>query len=526
MAKKKAGAKKLKQKRPQPTAAVQSDREDAAVPDGPVLLPERAPFLPFSARAAELAPDGGYAGVAAEKKAWWSGPVAAVSLAVLVALAWWSSNQYKAYQSFQLMRSAVNRQGYYNGITVDGVPLGGLTFDEALALVNAKHAEEDASFGISLTAGENTWRITSEEVPLHRNTETLLHQAWALGRSGTLEDRYREIQNIAKNGVHYETSMWYDRTVVRTLAEKIVSRLTVEPRDAGVESFNFATRTFSFYDERVGQVVDMDALNARILGALDAGEYDASFEIEITRVEPSVTREQVAALYGRVSSFSTQTTSDENRNTNINLSTKAVNGTVLQPGDVFSFNSTTGQRTPSKGYKEAGAIQNGTLIEEVGGGVCQTSTTLFNAMVRAGLTIVMRNPHAWPVSYINRGEDAMVNWPDKDLQMQNNTGAPVYIIGSYANRKLTFEVYGKLLGNGDGTTYELSSVTTETTPPDPTVYNRNTSLAPGTEKVTRAEHTGYKVTTYLVAYRNGQEISRQELYRSTYKMYGKIVEYN
>ncbi|MDR0396094.1 MAG: VanW family protein [Oscillospiraceae bacterium] len=461
---------------------------------------------------------------ASKPRAVWTGPVCLMLVGALAALAMWAQHQVKAYEAFQHMRSVVASSAFYDGVSVDGVPLSGLTLDQALERLSARDQIEDQSFEIFVTAGDARWRISSDEVPLHRNTETLIRQAYALGRSGTLEERYAEITAMSSAGVNYESQMWYEKSAVRTLTDQVARRLTIEGHDAQVADFNFSTRQFTFTDALAGQIVDPDLLFTQVASALDSRDYGAVIEAPIVHVEPSVTREEVQALYGKVSGFTTSTTGNENRNTNISLAARAINGTVVQPGDIFSFNDVTGQRTYAKGYREAGAIQNGTLIDEVGGGVCQVSTTLFNALVRSGLDISMRNPHAWPVDYVNRGEDAMVNWPDKDMRMKNNTGGPIYIIGSYANRTLTFEIYGRKLG--DGVTIDLYSQTTGSTPPAETVYTRNPSLAPGTETVTRSARTGYRVTTYKVTYQYGREIAREAFYKSEYRMYGKMVEYN
>jgi vancomycin resistance protein YoaR len=461
---------------------------------------------------------------AAKPRAWWAGPLCLILAGALAALFMWTQEQIKAYEAFQYKRSVVARTTFYDGIRVDGVPLSGLTLDQAIERLAVRDQAENESFEIFLKAGDARWRISSEEVGLHRNTETLIRQAYTLGRTGTLDERYDEITAMSVNGADYSSQMWYERTAVRNLTDTVARRLTIEGHDAQPASFDFATRQFTFTDSLAGQVVNADNLYNQVTAALDAKQYGLTIDVSIIRVEPAVTREQAQAMYGKVAGFTTTTTGNENRNTNISLAARAINGMVLQPGDIFSFNDTTGQRTYAKGYREAGAIQNGVLVDDIGGGVCQVSTTVFNALARSGLSIVMRNPHAWPVDYVNRGEDAMVNWPDKDLKMQNNTGGAVYIIGSYANRTLTFEVYGMKLG--DGITIDLFSQTTATTPPAETVYTRNASLAPGTETVARQARTGFKVTTYKVTYQYGKEISREQFYKSEYRMYSKMVEYN
>ena len=192
---------------------------------------------------------------------------------------------------------------------------------------------------------------------------------------------------------------------------------------------------------------------------------------------------------------------------------------------MFSFNEATGERTAEKGYKEASAISGGQSVPEVGGGVCQTSSTLFNAVARANLEIVYRSPHAWPSDYVEKGMDATVNWPNLDFKFKNNTDYPVFIVAYYEDRKVTVELYG--VGLQDGMTIDLQSVVTRTIPaPEGTKYVLNTSLAPGETKDTVKARTGYVVETYQVWYKNGEEVSRNLLCTSTYKAYQKTVEYN
>lgn len=164
------------------------------------------------------------------------------------------------------------------------------------------------------------------------------------------------------------------------------------------------------------------ALQEEILAALDEGAYDRVITPKGESVEPTVTKDQLVGQFGLVSSFTTTTTKDKDRNNNIEISAAALNGRMVKPGDTMSFNDCTGQRTGEKGYREAGAIAGGMLVDDTGGGVCQTSSTLFNAVVRADLEIVKRSAHSWPSSYVNKGEDATVNWPSLDFVFPQQRG--------------------------------------------------------------------------------------------------------
>lgn len=238
-----------------------------------------------------------------------------------------------------------------------------------------------------------------------------------------------------------------------------------------------------------------------------------------------VTKVELMNRFRLVASYTTETTSNRNRNHNIELSAAAINGQTVMPGETFSFNRATGERTAAKGYREADAISGGQSVPEIGGGVCQTSSTLFNAVARANLEIVSRSPHAWPSSYVEKGMDATVNWPGLDFTFRNNTEWPIFIVSYYKNRKVTVEIYGMSLAEGQ--TIELESQVVRTyEAPSGIKWVQDPSLQPGESKTTVKARKGYEVETYKVWYQNGKEVRREKLCNSTYKAYQETVEYN
>ena len=243
------------------------------------------------------------------------------------------------------------------------------------------------------------------------------------------------------------------------------------------------------------------------------------------KILAEVTRTELMNNFGLISAYTTKTTNNNNRNTNIQLSAQAINGKTVLPGEIFSFNGATGERTAAAGYKEAPAISGGQSKDEVGGGVCQTSSTLFNAVARADLEIIERNPHAWPSSYIEKGLDATVNWPGLDFKFRNNTEWPVFIVAGYSKRQVTVNIYGMSLGAG--VRIDLESELVRTSPqPDGVNYVVNPSLAPGESKKTITGRQGYEVTTWKVRYQGNRETNREVLFKTTYKAYQETVEYN
>lgn len=440
----------------------------------------------------------------------------------------------QVYQAYVARRDELSANTFYPGVTVDQVDLSGMTMEQAREAVNAVPAEGGGEFGVTVRIGDMQWGIDSSMIPMTRNTGEMLEKAWAYGRQNTtairgtgrtpMEERLAAKRALAEAPQHLITRQSYDAQAVRELTEQIAARVNVAPVDSQVTAFDLSSKTFSFTDDQSGVWLSADALYSAVMEKIGSDPY-GTVMMEPSVVIADVTKTELMNSLRMISSYSTSTTSNANRNTNIELSAAALNGVVVEPGEVFSFNQTTGQRTAAKGYKEATAISGGATRPEVGGGVCQTSSTLFNAVARANLEIVSRSPHAWPSSYVKEGMDATVNWPDLDFKFRNSTDYPVYIVAWYSNRKVTVELYGMSLG--DGVTIDLEHKCIKTlSAPREVKEVQNESLPAGTRKSTVKARDGSVWETYQVWYQKGQEIKRELLCTSTYKAYQETVEWN
>ena len=422
-----------------------------------------------------------------------------------------------AYETYAAISKTVSQNTYFPGVTVDGVDLGGMTREEAGQLFAGRQNQTASEFSLIVAAGDKRWKITSEQVPVTFNAETILDQAYNVGRVGTLEERYARIQQAQQEGAHYVTGFDYDRSAVDALVDVIAGSLEYPAQDATLDAFDPNNHTFTFTKETSGYVIDRMALRNDIIAALDERAYDRVIIPQGQSVEPVVTLSHLKGLFGRISSYTTTTTKDRDRNTNIAISAEAINGRMVLPGETMSFNNCTGQRTGAKGYREAGAIAGGVLVDDTGGGVCQTSSTLFNAVVRADLEIVERSAHSWPSTYVEKGEDATVNYPSLDFVFRNNGEFPVFVVAWYADREVTVEIYGKMLDNGMSIDLE-STVTKTMKPSDEVIWVEDESLPVGTTKAGRQKRTGYVVDTFKV-YKDadGNEVERKKLWTTTYR---------
>lgn len=436
---------------------------------------------------------------------------------------------------FQNDREAMYTGRIYPGIRIDGTDVGGMTRDEAVAVLNAVQVTPQDAFDISVTVGNKVWHITNETVPVTRNIEETVDQALSIGRNNTVAinntdttpfaERRELIRELTRTPVELATIVTYDHKALRREAETISQFVNREPVNSMVVSFDFATCMFGFSDDIPGAYLNPEELYGKMTALLDNGEKNGNVTVVPEKLLADVTKTELMNGFRKISTYTTKTTSNKNRNTNIRLSAEAINGHTVMPGEIFSFNGTTGERTAERGYKEAAAISGGQSKDEIGGGVCQTSSTLFNAVARADLEIIERSPHAWPSSYVEKGMDATVNWPGLDFKFKNNTDYPIFIVAGYSNQKVTVDIYGMSIGTD--MTIDLESVVTEVIPqPSGTNYILNPELKPGEKKNTVTGRKGYKVDTYKVWYQAGKEVKRELLFKSTYKAYQETVEYN
>jgi len=437
-------------------------------------------------------------------------------------------HNYKQYKGY------LQQDVIYAGIFIDGIYVGNKTLSEAAEALGDENTASSA-FSITISIGDKVWTLDNTNVAAHRDINGALLKAYAYGRQNTtnilttqrtpFHERVGVVTGLYDSPVYLNSKQVYDYTTVQAVIDDIARYVTRAPVDSQIVSFDFNSRTFTFSDDQIGITLDSEALYNQVVGLLRQGVVKQTVSVTPTITLPTVTKEDLQATFSLVAAFTTKTSSSSNRNSNINLACQAINGTVLLPGETFSFNGTVGQRTVSAGYKEAGAISGGELIQEVGGGICQVSSTLFNAAARADLEIISRSPHAWPSTYVEKGEDATVNWPDLDFKFKNNKDTPVFVIMYYKDRKCTAEIWGVSLG--DNVSIDLESTVTKTLyPSTEIVYVQNTSLPYGASKETVAMRTGYVVDTYKVWYQNGVEFKREKMYTSTYRAYQKTIEYN
>ena len=429
--------------------------------------------------------------------------------------------QFTRYQKFMTMKAAVDRQTFYDGTTVEGVDVSGMTLEQA----NRHWAENiEPTYSQRAVTLSNGATFTAAELGYSSDYEMVLSNAWSAGRSGSLVERYEALSDRAGQMVNYTvTRSAYNRDVLKQCVSAIAQQIDRPAEDSKIGSFDVTSYTFQFTDEVIGSQLDQERLFTDMTNALNAG--GGTVELVVNSIQPAVKKADIASQYGMIASAVTNaSSSSSNRLSNIKLALQFINGTCLAPGETFSFNGTVGERTTARGFKAATAYSSGKVVEEVGGGICQVSTTLFNAAVKSDMKIVERHNHSLTVGYVDLGKDAAVNWDSQDLRFTNTSSDNVYICCYLtSDKRVRFGIFGKLLPNGESITVE--GVTTGRVDYQ-TVYQPSMTLASGETKVAQSGKQGYTAEAYKIRWdANGNQISKELLCKSTYRSTDEIIEY-
>lgn len=459
-----------------------------------------------------------------QRNDWWAMPVSLVLLCLLAAMGYLATNSVGRYANFREMRMLVERQTFYPGITIDGEDVSDYTKNQALSKWAAKDAEQNNRYSATLSIDGQTWHLTAADMGYQNNYRQVIESAWAVGRYGTLEERYNAVRTAGDGKTRaYQVQVSADKMALKEKTDAIADELSVAPVNAKIKAFDPSTLSFVYTEAKPGLMVDKDKLLKSVTQAINQNTHDVAIVRET--IYPARTPNELSEIYGEISTATTNASSStNNRLTNIDLALKALDGHMIKPGETFSFNDVVGQRTKGKGYKAAGAIENGILTDQIGGGICQVSTTLFNAVAKADLEIVERSPHSRPSTYVDKGKDAAVDWPNQDFKFKNNSVNPIYISARLDNEKrVTVKMFGEKLKNG--MTISIEAKTTSTVKPGADRYIKDSSLAPGEQVLVEKARNGYKAEAYRVYIdSSGNEIRRELLCKSTYAASGTVYK--
>ncbi len=446
-----------------------------------------------------------------------------VTAAVLIAASVTAFTLINSYNN--KLNSVIDKDTFYDGIVVQGVELGGKTMKEAKALLKEVEPDLRDEVDITVSYGDKVYSYSQDDFKFTYNTDEVLEKAYAVGRSGSKQKRYDKVMDLKENPESFSIEATISDDNVPEIVEKIKTDINFDAVESHVSSFvPFAAEgsKFTFVEGTKGLAIDEEALSSSLSELINSEVKKGNIEVSANEIPYTYSVDDIRANTKFLSTFSTVSTNNSNGNHNMALALSKVNGTTLQPGEVFSFCTTTGNsNNGSLGYVEAGVISKGKLIQDFGGGICQASSTLYGAVIRADLGIVTRSNHSWPSTYVPIGLDAAINYPGTDFQFINNTAFPIFIEATMSGKRLTVNIYGAPSSEWDEIRV-TSTQTSSTEPADPSYINDST-LAKGVTEVERTAHTGYTASAEKIYYKNGVEVKREALPSSNYKAISAII---
>ena len=451
----------------------------------------------------------------------------------------------------------------FPGVTVGTIPVGGMSRSAAVDKIEKESGALYEGQNVSVTIYETTYDIPVEDVLQSVDSEQSAANAFAVGRTGNPFVRMWNVIKAAAGQNEAQIAATVDEDGLTKTLEDIASKALTEPVEptweigtdtmtiyAGKPGVNFDSAAVEqVLDEKIRLMdfepyevsvelsetpqIDIDKIAEQVIGdpvsatvSKEDGktivpekvgvQFDVeeartiigdgsaeSYEIPVTTTAAKVTAEKLAEVLFRDTLASCSTSLNEGnvpRTNNVRLASAAINGTILNPGEEFSYNNVVGERTTERGYQSAGAYSGNEIIDEVGGGVCQPSSTLYMAVLRADLEVTQRVNHSFTVAYTPLGEDATVSWGGPDFCFKNDTDYPIKILAEQSNGQLTMTIVGTK--TSDKTVTTRTEVIETYTPQR--IEKKDNSMMVGQSHVEVSGIPGYSTRTYKIITENGQ----------------------
>ena len=409
------------------------------------------------------------------------------------------------------------------GVLIEGTDVSGMTFEEAAQVADA-YAEKfkDVTFSLRVPDGRSV-EAKGADLGLLSGDNEVVQRAMRYGKTGNPLERYLAIKRSeAGQTADFPLSLRADYTKVNSYVESIAPSLKTEVKDNDLKREN---GKFVFIEGTPGVTVDPAQSAAAIVDYI-AHSWDganASIDLVTTVVQPRGDAEKLKAVKDVLGTYTTNYYgSTVGRRNNIQVGTKNVNGKLMYPGDTLSVSTAMQKRTVENGYMEASAYENGATVDALGGGICQVSTTLYNAVIRAELEVVERSPHSMTVSYVEPSMDAAISDGIKDFVFRNSSDYPIFIEGVAGESSVTFTVFGHETRPANRKV-DFESQILETVEPD-NIFRANGDLPVGTVSRVSSAHTGYTAQLLKIVTVDGVEQTRSVFNKSKYRATENIYD--
>lgn len=447
-----------------------------------------------------------------------------IVIVVLAALGITAKILYDNYSD--QISQAIDKDTIYDGIFINNVDVSGKTKEEALELVKPLEPSLRENVNINVLVGEQSYPMTTDNVSFNFDTEAVVDQAFMYAKEGSRIERYIKVTNLPENPVNFyiSHSIPAENENLQNFVNSVAEQVRVEMKPPHVSEFNPGTQNpFVYHDGIDGVDLNSEKLKTDLITTLQSNVYSCDIAAETVITPFTGTMDDLPSQTVLISSYSTVSTNTPNGNKNMALALASANGSIIEPGETFSFNAHTGNSaSTANGYLPASAIgADGSFTDEIGGGICQAATTIYGAALRANMTITSRANHSYPSTYVPVGQDATIGYPYTDFCFRNDSGYSVFIAASMSGTTLSVSIYGYQPPEWD--TIEVSSQTTSTIPAPGPQYIEDPSLPAGTQKVKQQAYNGYTAVGQKTFYKNGVVVKTEAIPSSYYKEKGAII---
>ncbi len=409
-----------------------------------------------------------------------------------------------------------------DGVFIGGVDVSGMNLTEAEDAVS-RYVDELSDKEITLSAGEGREKtFNGWDIGLYWSNTGIVEDAYALGHQGNIIQRYKALKDLKKNNYVFDIAYGYEKEAIEDIVAKCADSFDQEKVNYTLTKTDSG---FEVSDGQVGYVVDRDKSISTIESFIQNGLEEENNLISLTVKEdkPEGSVEELSRVRDVLGTFTTSyKSSGASRSANVANGCRLINGSTIYPGEEFSVLDTITPFTEDNGYFPAGSYLNGLVVESIGGGICQVSTTLYNAVLLSELQVTERHNHSMIVNYVDPSADAAIaESGGKNFKFVNNTDHPIYIEGyTSSDKHITFTIYG-VEERDPARKVSYESQVLETTPASADQYVQDPSHALGYVG-TQSAHLGYKAQLWKVVTENG-ETTREVVNSSNYKMVPKII---
>ena len=401
-------------------------------------------------------------------------------------------------------------------IKIAGVDVSGMTAEEAGTALD-DYAKQVGDREITLKSEDGSVKVKASNLGLCADSDEVVTRALNYGSMGNLVERYMNKEDLsAGKEKDYELNLSVDSAKTMQYLQDNEAQLVSEAVDNGLKRENGA---FVFVPGKDGHSLDLEqSLQAvQDFAAEDYLKGKDTVRLVTKTSKPRGSRKELSQITDVLGSFSTDfSSSTAARAQNVRNGASKIDGTLLYPGEVFSVAQTLNPMTAENGYAQAPSYENGTTVMTYGGGICQVSTTLYNAVIRAELGVVERSSHSMVVHYVDPSDDAAIAGDVKDFKFKNTYDTPVYIEGYTTGGVIHFNVYGKETRDSNRSIEFVSEIVSQTDPKD--VFKADGSLPLGTVTRTSGQaHTGYVARLWKIVKKNGKVVSKKVFNNSRYR---------